>query len=357
MRVLALIESAGHVCYRYRLNALAWDLAQEGLFLEARPFGKGLARIADLLAARRAEIVILQRKLLPAWQLALLRRMAKCLVYDVDDALFRRDSFSSKPQHSTDRLGRFRSTVRAADAVLAGNDYLAQFASVFTHPNRVHLVPTSLDPGWYPTAIHERIGSQVRLAWIGQSAMLPSLAASRERLTAISRRLPDVTLWVICDALPNIAGLRCELRPWTTDTETGELAAADIGISWLCNDLWSLGKCGLKVLQYMAAGLPVVANPVGIHRKLVVPGETGFLAETPDEWADAVSRLAEDPVLRSRMGTAARRRVEAEFNVCRLGPQLAGLLRNLVGRHEATHPKVSASDTCHFEPTSGKWAR
>ena len=96
MKVLALIECADHVCYRYRFNAMAWAMAQEGLWLEALPFQKGLRRIATLLAGSRAEIVILQRKLLPAWQLAILRRSAKCLVYDIDDALFRRDTFHAE---------------------------------------------------------------------------------------------------------------------------------------------------------------------------------------------------------------------------------------------------------------------
>src|SRR5580693_7845747 len=98
MKVLALIESANHVCYRYRFNALAWYLAEEGLLLEALPIQRGLRRIPALLAGSRAEIVILQRKLLPAWQLALLRRNVKCLVYDIDDALFRRDTFTRKNQ-------------------------------------------------------------------------------------------------------------------------------------------------------------------------------------------------------------------------------------------------------------------
>ena len=83
-----------------------------------------------------------------------------------------------------------------------------------------------------------------------------------------------------------------------------ELADADIGISWLCDDLWGQGKCGLKVLQYMAAGLPVVANSVGVHRKMIVHGESGFLVDTPEEWAEAVARLAENPSLRQRMGAA-----------------------------------------------------
>ena len=357
MQVLALIESADHVCYRYRFNALAWALAQEGLLLEALPIQKGFRRIFSLLAASRAEIVILQRKLLPAWQLAILRRNAKCLVYDFDDAVFRRDSFAQKNQVSDSRLSRFRNIVRAADAVLAGNDYLTQFATAYTDPHRVHCVPTCVAPSWYPLANHRHSGSWARLAWIGQRSMLPSLAAMGEQLTAVGRRLPNVSLRVISDALPQLNGLRTELRPWSSATETNELADADIGISWLCDDLWAPGKCGLKILQYMAAGLPVVANSVGIHRKMVIHAETGFLADSPDEWAEAVSRLAENPSLRARMGAAGRRRVEIEYNADRWGPKVAKLLRQLVGQQLASPQHVENRESSPLQPRAGQNAR
>ena len=76
--------------------------------------------------------------------------------------------------------------------------------------------------------------------------------------------------------------MKVVFRPWSRETETAELAEGDIGIAYMPDDSWSLGKCGLKVLQYMAAGLPVVANPVGVHREMIVHGETGFLADTPE---------------------------------------------------------------------------
>jgi glycosyltransferase involved in cell wall biosynthesis len=93
------------------------------------------------------------------------------------------------------------------------------------------------------------------------------------------------------------------------------VAGGDIGINWLPDDDWSRGKCGLRVLQYMAAGLPVVANPVGMNREMVVDGRTGFLASTPGQWADAVARLAADPALRRRMGAEGRRLVQKRFSV------------------------------------------
>jgi len=87
------------------------------------------------------------------------------------------------------------------------------------------------------------------------------------------------------------------------------------GISWVPDTEWSQGKCGLKILQYMAAGLPVIANPVGVHRDLVTHGKTGFLVETPQQFIEAVQTLASNPTMRKRMGDIGRRRVEQEFDV------------------------------------------
>jgi hypothetical protein len=327
MKVLALVESADHVCFRYRLNALAWAMAERGLCMEGVPLAKRLfPRLGQFAAAARADLVILQRRLLPRWQLHLLRRLCRRLVYDVDDAMFRRDSFHPRGNLSSMRLKRFATTVRAADAVVAGNDYLRQYAAAYTDPRRIHLIPTCVEPDWYRAAVHQRSGAAVRLAWIGQRAVLPSLACASEQLAAASRALPGLALWLICDTVPEGLPLSVVLRPWSSASEADDLAESDIGISWLVDDLWSPGKCGLKVLQYMAAGLPVVANPVGIHRRLIADGVTGFLAETPAEWARAITRLAADPSLRTQMGAAARQRVIDEYSVGKWGPRLTTVL-------------------------------
>jgi len=171
--------------------------------------------------------------------------------------------------------------------------------------------------------------------------MLPSLECAGAELAAVAAELPGVELRLICDAGPAPLPVRVALRPWSPATEADELVEADIGISWLADDLWSLGKCGLKVLQYMAAGLPVVANPVGIHRRLVVDGLNGFLAETPGDWARAVARLAADPALRNRMGAAARNCVTEHYSVQHWGPRLAAVLETVArGRPPALAPPV-----------------
>ncbi len=314
MRLTALVESPDHVCCRYRLKAFAPYLERAGDALELLPFPDGWWSRLRLAHRLRGASLVVQRRLLPGWQLALLRRAVRHLVFDCDDAVFLRDSYSPRGLHSPRRLRRFAAMVRTADVVVAGNSYLCEQAERHGASGRTRLVPTCVDPRLYPVAKHARAGG-VDLVWIGSSSTLRGLEEVSPLFEELGRRVPGVRLKLVCDRSFPLHGMPVYLSPWSERGEGAALAAADVGVSWLPDDLWSRGKCGLKVLQYMAAGLPVVANPVGVQAELVRHGETGYLATTADEWAEAVARLASDPPLRRRMGEAGRRRVVAEYSV------------------------------------------
>jgi glycosyltransferase involved in cell wall biosynthesis len=316
MRATALVKAADHVCCRYRLAALRPAFARAGWTLDLRPWPEGwLSRLLLRRELGNPDLLILQRKLAPAWQLPLLRRAAPLLAFDFDDAVFLRDSYSPRGCHCPRRARAFAATVRAADVVLAGNPFLYDQAALWTEPDKVHLVPTCVDLSRYAPADHSRRGAEVQLVWIGSSSTLRGLEQARNVLETLGTRLPGLTLKVICDRFPRLRWLRVLPCPWSSATEAAELRGADIGLSWLPDDLWSRGKCGLKVLQYMAAGLPVVANPIGVQAELVRPGETGFLVTTAGELARAVARLANDPDLRRRMGERGREMVRMRFSL------------------------------------------
>lgn len=335
MKVLALTEGPNHVCYRYRIEAFASALAERGWTLESLPLlPHTMQRSSQLREAAGADVVVLQRKLLPLWQVRLLRKVSRVLIYDFDDALFHRDSYSRKGPSSWTRLAHFWATIYAADAVTAGNTYLKSQAAGYVQPERVHLMPTCVDPELYPLARHRRRGADTKLVWIGQHSTLPCLYHAEHLLAAVANSLPGIELRVICNQFPQLQGVRVVPRQWSAATEAAEVADADIGISWLPDDPWSLGKCGLKVLQYMAAGLPVVANPVGMNREMVIDGQTGYLVETPAQWTAAVRRLAADPSLRADLGEAGRRHVEKQFSVSRWAPEFAALVDRLARRDE-----------------------
>lgn len=315
MNVVALVESESHVCCRYRVAAFRPALAEAGFSLTLRSLPRSLwGRVQLYRSLRSADAVVLQRRLLPGFELALLRRWARRLVFDFDDAIWLRDSYSPKGFASRKRSRRFRETVRAADLVFAGNDYLAAEAA-HTAADRVAVVPTCVDPTAYPVSRHEGLAGAVRLVWVGSASTLQGLERFRDTLEAIGRAVPGARLKLVCDRFLALDHLPVDAVPWSEATEAAEIAAADVGIGWVPDDPWSRGKCGLKVLQYQAAGLPVIANPVGVQAALVCDGETGFTAETTDEWVMAVRQLAADPVLCRRLGTAGRRKVEERYSV------------------------------------------
>jgi glycosyltransferase involved in cell wall biosynthesis len=358
MQVLALVQSPKHVCARYRLRAFAGALSEAGAALSVEPLARNcIVRVRQLRAARRADVVILQRKLLPRWQLAILRHSARRLVYDFDDAVYRRDSFSRKPPESRSRMRRFRATIAAADVVIAGNHFLAKQASMFGERALVHVIPTCVDARRYPQAAHQRIGGDCRLAWIGQRSTLGYLSRAKPILELVAGELAGLRLRVISNAFPSDCGMAIERRLWSASTEAADLAGADIGIAWLPDDEWSRGKCGLKVLQYMGAGLPVVADAVGVHREMIVDGQTGFLVTEPGEWAERISALARAPELRRRMGRQARERVCAGWGVDRWAPRFVSLLREAhAGACGAADAEPAELSSQPLEPLQG-WRR
>jgi glycosyltransferase involved in cell wall biosynthesis len=329
MQLTALVDSPDHVCCRYRLTAFRPLLARAGHTLELQALPHRWWSRLHLFRSLRGANVVFQRRLLPGWQVALMRRCAERLLFDFDDAVFLRDSYSRRGLHHPGRLRRFAALARACDAVVAGNAFLAARARRWAAPHAVHVIPTCVEPRRYPPAEHVRTNPGVQLAWVGSSSTLRGLEAVAPLLEELGQRVPGLRLKLICDRSLALRHLPVLFRPWSEGGEAGELAGADVGISWVPDDLWSRGKCGLKVLQYMAAGLPVVANPVGVHVEMVSHGETGFLAETPAQWFEAVSRLARDPGLRRRLGRAGRRRVEADYSVAAGAERWLALLDGL----------------------------
>jgi glycosyltransferase involved in cell wall biosynthesis len=323
MKALALVEAPDHVCCRYRVRAFApalaaagWSVAIEGL----EPGARG--RLRQFRRAAHVDTVLLQRRLLPPWQLYLLRRCARRLIFDFDDAVLYRDSYHRRGPYSRRRAGRFAGTVRLADRVLAGNAFLADCAlKAGARPERVQMLPTCVAPERYPMASHSFADERsLELVWIGSSCTLQGLERQRSLFERLGREIPRLRLRVICDRFPRFDALETAAVPWSEASEAAALAEADVGISWVPDDLWSRGKCGLKILQYQAAGLPVVANPVGVQGSLVRHEIDGFLAATPEEWIAALQTLADRPDLRGRMGRAGRASVEANGSVAAWAP-------------------------------------
>ena len=332
MRVIVPVVSPEHVCIRYRVSAYAEMLASAGYHLDYRLIPAGLwGRLRLARQCAGADAVWVQRWL-PSLPVArLLRRCARRLIFDFDDAIWQRDSYHRRGPYSRRNLARFRRMVQLADLVLAGNDYLADHARRYAAAAAtVHRLPTVVDPARYRVATHDRPNTgPIRLVWLGSASTLQGLTQCRDLLEAVGRAVPGTELTVICDVPLTLTHLPARFVPWSCVAEQQVLPTCDIGIAWLPDDAWSRGKCGLKVLQYMAAGLPVVANRVGVQPEMVRHEETGLLADSSAEWCQAIARLGADAGLRRRLGWAGRERVEREYSVAYTGRRLVELLQRI----------------------------
>ncbi len=317
MQAIALIEGPDHVSARYRVQAFASALARAGCSLDLEPIPRGaLERVRLFARLRGFDAVLLQRQLLPVPELRYLRRMARRLIYDFDDAMLYRDSYHPRGHLSRQRARRFAATVRSADTIIAGNAFLQQCAiSSGARPETVSIIPTCVEPEKYPAHSDRSRAEGMEMVWIGSSSTLAGLEMQRPLLTRLGREMPGVRLRIICDRFARFDPLPVIQSVWTQAAEAAMLAQADVGITWIPDDIWSNGKCGLKVLQYGCARLPTIANPVGVHREIIRDGLTGFLANSEDQWIAAIGQLAADPARRRRMGEQARAVVEQSYRV------------------------------------------
>ena len=264
-------------------------------------------RLKILLCARHADVVVIVRKTLSPLFLRLLRSVSRRIVFDFDDAIFVR----SNGQPSKRREQGFRRTMTACNAVWAGNSYLADAAGRLN--GHVSLLPTSIQPEKYDIEVDKPQG-HVDLVWIGSHSTRKYLVEAMPALEELAHRHPELRLKIIADFDLETVHLNTMPITWSEAGEAEELATSHIGIAPMPDNLWTRGKCALKILQYMAAGLPVVASPAGINKDVVRDGETGFLAETETQWNDHLENLIGDASLRKRLGINGRKRVLEDYS-------------------------------------------
>ena len=266
---------------------------------------------------------------LPAWLEKSLIAGSVPFVLDYDDAVFHIYDQHHSMWVRQQLADKHPALMRQASIVVAGNEYLASFARS-SGATRVELVPTVIDLIRYPEPKFYRLPAESLpcVGWIGQRStadFLSPLVPAFQRLSA--EGLARFTA-VGIDAAS--LGLPMASIPWTEETEVASINSFDIGIMPLVDEPFARGKCGYKLIQYMACGLPVVASPVGVNSHIVEHGVNGFLAETPLEWDTAMRKLLNDPAMRQRMGQAGRDKVEREYCIQVTGPRMVGLLKELV---------------------------
>ncbi len=294
--------------------------------------GAYASRARVLLGAGRYDLAVIQYELLPFVPKgieSLLGGFRLPYVYDFDDAVFH-----AYDQHRSALVrgtlgGKIPAVIGGARHVLAGSEYLAAYARRFNAA--VEILPTVVDTERYSPREGSRPSAPFTVGWIGSPStaayLLEAMPPLRSFFETGAARL------VLVGAGPlDLHGFPGEAREWSAASEVDDVRRFDVGIMPLPDTPWARGKCGFKVIQYMACGVPVIASPVGANRDIVEHGVNGFLANTPEEWLQAMRTLAEHPAVRKAMGDAGRRKVERQYSLDYAAPRLARALTSAAAR-------------------------
>ncbi|MBX3191404.1 MAG: glycosyltransferase family 4 protein [Labilithrix sp.] len=316
---------------------------QPGKYVEkaARLSFDFLRRAGAVLRARRYDGVIVYREaamLGPAIYERLVARLGVPLFFDFDDAIWAEGTGpKSGPNALFSKLhfwGKTATICRIASGVLVGNNYLADYAR--QHNDNVHVIPTSIELESYPVQPELPADDPFVVVWSGSTFTLPHFEHARPALEALAKKR-RVVAKVIGNKPPSrpIAGAENVFVPWSENGEAESIGAAHVGIMPLFDDVFTRGKCGLKALQYMATGLPVVISPVGMNADLVEHGVNGYLAQTTEDLVERLDELARSPETRRRLGAAGRRTVEERYSAEVVSKLFADAVRGTIERRRA----------------------
>lgn len=298
-------------------------------------------RMNALRSIDEYDIVVIEYEILPYFPPifeSLLKSRGIPYIVNYDDAIFFR--YSQHPNSLVRALlGRkIDAVMKGSDLVIAGNDYLASYARTAGAEN-VEILPTVVDLSRYPVS-RETKNEVFTIGWIGSPSTakyVKEIAPALAEICAGGR----ARVRLIGSGPVSLEGVPLDVRPWSEAAEVSDLESCDVGIMPLADGLWERGKCGLKLIQYMASALGVVVSPVGVNQQLVEDGINGFLARTKDEWVRALGALRDDVSLRTRMGAAGRKRVEAEYSLAVAAPKMAGFIRRTARPSKKIDKKAS----------------
>lgn len=310
---IPLFERVGHeVEARPLLNdgylAELYTTGRRGWCWLARGYA---SRMLGALSVRNFDLLICEHEIFPFLPAAVEKVFVSSnnrLIIDYDDAPY------VKYKRWPILRNKIPRRLAAAAAVVTGNSHLAEYALRFTR--NVTIIPTVINLANYTHRNSEDASGAIRIVWIGTPVTAYLLQSLIPAFTRLQIKYPAVQFHFIGAGNGiDCSGLRAKILKWSEITETELISQCQIGVMPLGDTEFTRGKCGLKLIQYMACGLPVVASPVGVNCEIVEENKNGFLASTHDEWYEKLERLIRDTSLRKRLGKAGRATVTDRYTL------------------------------------------
>lgn len=324
MNLLILTNNPNRSSYRQRIGNYLPMLENAGIETTVEVLSRSLPkRIAQYRLAALYDVILLHKKCLNAVDAFFFNPPKNKVIFNYDDAIM----FNDQGQETRTHRKRFERSLQKAGKVLVGSSYLAQQAAAY-HDD-ITVLPLGLKTEDYHPASPKKVDGKIRLVWIGSTATLEYIKTLTPVIQKLTMRYPNLILRLICDEFIDMKGVTIEKFRWTSQTRSDSLGDCDIGLAPLPDTPFTQGKCSFKVLEYSASAIPVVASPVGTNPDHIKAGQTGYLANTPDEWFEKLCELIDNKPLRVEMGQKGRS-LAAQYDVSVVGEKLCNLIRQMV---------------------------
>ena len=312
---------------RYRIRQYLPKLAQQGLIVnEHLPFFydscglpslfKAISRFRGVLKTYKTDLTWLSRELVQGYE-TFERLIKRPCVMDVDDSIWLDRPF-----------GKYAipNIAKRMDAIVAGNSYLAEWFSQYC--KNVHIIPTTLDTSRYTPK--SDYSEKFTIGWTGMACCYKYVKAIEKPLFRFMKKHQKVEMLFVSE-IPYESSIlpadRLRFYRWNEQIETAALKEMSVGVVSLPDDEWTRGKCSLKMLGYLSAGLPVVASPVGVNNDIMAKGEVGFAAKSDNEWFDALETIYQNISLRQKLGQNGTKIVEQYYSINANVNKLADILK------------------------------
>ncbi len=277
-------------------------------------------RFISLFSIPCYDIIFIHRELTPfgppVFEWIIAKVLRKKIIYDFDDAIWLPDQ---NMENSLWKWLKWRSKVASickwSWKVSVGNKYLAEF--VRRYNQNVVVIPTVVDTEMHKPDTHlypSSRGDKLCVGWTGSHSTLPYLDMILPALQKLEKKI-DFEFCVIANQDPKLPLKNYSFIKWKKETEIEDLSAFDIGVMPLPDDEWSKGKCGFKLIQYLALEIPAVASPVGVNSQIIQHEKNGLLALSGREWVESLARLIREKTLRDKLGKAGRKQITDKFSV------------------------------------------
>lgn len=245
-------------------------------------------------------------------------------IVDYDDAIFHNYDLNSNKIIRSLLQKKIDEVMKNSSVTVVGNQYLATRAKL-AGAKKIEILPTVVDLDKYFVSENKLDRPKKIIGWIGSPSTFKYLLSIKDVLKDICLRL-DAEVHIVGASPKAFEELPFRYIPWTEETEIDLINSFDIGIMPLDDTPWARGKCAFKLIQYLAAGIPVVASPVGMNVEVAVDGVTGYTADTAEKWRFALEYLLSDSDLRQRLGEKGRELVEHKYALQVMGEKWIKIL-------------------------------